>query len=174
MNKHTLDHTMAAVPIYESRYGYVDLAFNDNHNIMPIGLGPCSQAIEIYGRHQDKCWGSFPSQWHLQGDTSMSCTNEYNLTQFTGYYTGPQSNFVTTQGIANNPTSLMATQSSINSSLRNPTSSMTTQSSINTPGTSNPSCTCGSGAGYNYSGQGYQTPSTGYAAPYHSTVSMPY
>lgn len=139
---------MAAVPIYRSRYGPVDLAFQGSQNIMPIGLGPCSKAIEIYGRHQDKCWGSFPSQWHLQGDTSMSCTHEYNLDQFTGYYTGPQTNLVSTQSVPPTQESMMATQSTINASLRNPTI-----------GSNGSSCSCNTSSVNTYQ-------NTGYAAPY--------
>ena len=151
---------MAAVPIYKSRYGPVDLAFQGNHNMMPIGLGPCSQATEIYGRHQEgnKCWGTFPSQWYLQGDSSMQCTDAYNLSQFTGYFTSPQSNLVATQDVPDTPIGMATAQSSINSSLRNPTAG-----SIN-----GRSCTCGgrtSGTRSGSSGAGY--PATGYAVnPY--------
>lgn len=126
---------MAAVPIYKSQYGPVDLAFQGNHNMMPVGLGPCSQAIKIFGRHQEgnKCWGTFPSQWFLQGDSSLQCTDAYNLTQFVGYYTSPQSNLVSTQEVANTPIGVSTAQGSINSSLRNPTAGSRTSAA----------CTCG-------------------------------
>lgn len=113
---------MASIPIYESRLGPIDVAFNHSHGIVPVGLGPCSKAVHILQRHQEGgyCWGAFQSQWLNQGDTSVKCVNQSNLSQFDGYYTYPQSNISTTQDVEDNPVSLEQTQMGINNSLRNP------------------------------------------------------
>lgn len=90
---------------------------------MPVGLGPCSQCVDIQARHQEgnKCWGTFPSQWHLQGDNSLKCAQSaYKLSQFDGYYTTPQTNSLGVQDIADNQSSIQASEDSINSSLRWP------------------------------------------------------
>lgn len=114
---------MASIPIYKSRHGPVDLAFVGGKNMMPVGLGPCSQCIDIQARHQEgnKCWGTFQSDWYLQGDQSMKCVQNTNvLTEFGGYYTNPQTNDVNVQDIANNPAAITATQEDISSTLRWP------------------------------------------------------
>lgn len=114
---------MAAIPIYKSKHGPVELAFVGGKNMMPVGLGPCSQCIDIQARHQEgnKCWGTFESDWYLQGDQSMKCVQNTNiLTEFGGYYTNPQSNDVGVQDIADNPAAITATQGDISSTLRWP------------------------------------------------------
>ena len=61
------------LPISKSRLGKIDLAFESSNNVIPFSLGPCSQCLEVFGRHEGQCWGSFPSQWSLQKDSSASC-----------------------------------------------------------------------------------------------------
>lgn len=83
------------IPIEYSRLGPMDLAFESANNVVPFALGPCSQAIEIFGRHESQCWGSFPSQWVNQKDSSASCVWEYKLKNITAHYTEPRTNLVT-------------------------------------------------------------------------------
>lgn len=128
---------MAAIPKYKSHYGQVELAFLHNHNMMPVGLGPCSKCVDIVQRHHegDRCWGTFESQWHLQGDTSMQCVqSSYNLTRFDGYYTSPQSDVVHVQDVLDDGASVATAQRSINKSLRWP--DQHSKTGINVPGAS--------------------------------------
>lgn len=126
---------MAAIPKYKSNYGQVELAFLHGQNMMPVGLGPCSKCVDIQQRHHegDRCWGTFESQWHLQGDTSMQCVqSSYNLNRFDGYYTSPQSDVVHIQDVLDDGASVAAAQRSINKSLRWPDAHSRT--GINVPG----------------------------------------
>lgn len=92
------------VPIAHSRLRSVELPYNTNssthalnnqHDVIPLALGPCSQAIEIFSRHQDQCYGSFPSKWVHQKDTATGCMWENNVTGLSAYYTEPRTNNVT-------------------------------------------------------------------------------
>lgn len=147
---------MASVPRYKSAYGKVDMAFVGSNDMMPVGLGPCSQCIDIQQRHQegDRCWGTFQSNWFLQGDTSLKCAqNAYHLQQFDGYYTGPQSDTVYVQDVQDDGASVAAAQSGIDSSLRAPVTPAS--SGVNVPST----------GGVGYSGQQTSTQqSEGYVA----------
>lgn len=86
---------MPYIPIEFSRLGPVDLAYNSMDNVIPFALGPCSQAIEVFGRHEGLCWGSFPSEWLNQSDTSASCIWESKVENISAHYTTPRTNQVT-------------------------------------------------------------------------------
>lgn len=83
------------LPIQFSRLGPVELAYESNNNNIAFGLGPCSQAITISGRHQNMCWGSFPSHWLNQSDSSAHCIWESKLENIQAFYTEPRTNQVT-------------------------------------------------------------------------------
>lgn len=85
---------MPYLPIQFSRLGPVDLAFESDNNVIPFGLGPCSQAIEVFGRHGDQCWGSFESKWLHQKDASASCFWEKRMDNISAHYTTPRTNQV--------------------------------------------------------------------------------
>lgn len=82
------------LPIETSRLGPVDVAFEDNNGVIPFGLGPCSQALTVAGRHGSQCWGEFPSQWLNQKDSSASCMWEHKLQNISAHYTTPRTNQV--------------------------------------------------------------------------------
>ena len=83
------------LPIQFSRLGQVDLAYESDNNNIAFGLGPCSQAIKIFGRHGSMCWASFPSQWLNQSDSSASCIWESKLDNLQAFYTEPRTNQMT-------------------------------------------------------------------------------
>lgn len=114
---------MAALPKADSSYGRVELAFVNGKNMMPVGLGPCSRCVDIQRRHQDgdRCWGTFPTQWHLQGDTSLQCVqSSYHVPRLEGYYTTPQSNHVYSQDVQDDDKSVARAQAGIYDSLQWP------------------------------------------------------
>jgi hypothetical protein len=85
---------MSYIPISKSRYGPVDLPFNDANNVLVFGLGPCSQMLKIdeYRPGQNQCWGMMPSQWSLQQDTNIGCLRENYLDKIEAFYTEPRTN----------------------------------------------------------------------------------
>jgi len=84
------------IPIEYSRLQAVETAYQSNDDVIAFGLGPCSKAIEVFGRHQNQCWGNFPSKWLLQKDASANCVFEDKVSQLNAYYTNPRTNNLTT------------------------------------------------------------------------------
>lgn len=82
------------IPIQFSRLGAIDLAYESSDNVIAFGLGPCSQAITVDARHQNQCWGTFPSQWVNQTDSSAHCIWESKLDDLQAMYSYPRTNQV--------------------------------------------------------------------------------
>ncbi len=83
------------LPIAHSRLGPVEKAYISPNDNIVFGLGPCSQAITVSARHQEMCWGSFPSKWLNQSDTSAHCIWDSKLSDIQAFYTTPRTNEVT-------------------------------------------------------------------------------
>ena len=83
------------LPIQFSRLGPIDLAYESSNNNIAFGLGPCSKAITVSARHQNQCWGSFPSEWVNQSDSSAHCLWDSKLSNIQAFYSEPRTNQVT-------------------------------------------------------------------------------
>ena len=102
MNKNIVDHMLKRkmsgipyIPIEHSRLGPVTPAYVSDDNDIAFGLFPCSKVNQIFGRHGSQCWGTGPSQWLNQTDSSASCIWEQKLDNISAYYTQPRMNDVT-------------------------------------------------------------------------------